>query len=52
MSKRFCLSKLGKHWLYSVIAGFILLFALLLVVNVNTINLMKNDKIKETCGTE
>lgn len=47
MSKRFCLSKLGKHWLYSVIAGFILLFALLLVVNVNTVNLMKNDKIKE-----
>lgn len=48
MSKRFRLPKLGKHWLYSVIAGFILLFALLLVVNVNTVNLMKHDKIKES----
>lgn len=48
MSKRFRLPKLGKHWLCSVIAGFILLFALLLVVNINMVNLMKHDKIEES----
>ncbi len=48
---RFRLSKLGKHWVLSLMAGFLVLFVSLFVVNLKIIALMKADKIQEHSET-
>lgn len=48
MFQRLRLSKLGKHWILSLIAGFLLIFCSLFAVNVKAIHLMQTDKIRES----
>lgn len=48
MLKKFHLSKMGKHWLFSLLAGFLLIFASLLLVSMRAVSLMQTDKIQET----
>lgn len=47
MQKVFHISKLGRHWAISLLAGFLVLLALLLAVTQNAVTMMKQDKIKE-----
>ncbi|MEY8509428.1 AraC family transcriptional regulator [Lachnospiraceae bacterium 42-17] len=48
MLQQLRLSKLGKHWILSLIAGFLLIFCSLFVVNMKAVHLMQNDKIQES----
>lgn len=48
MFRKLSLSKLGKHWILSLIAGFLLIFCSLFAVNVKGIHLMQTDKIRES----
>lgn len=48
MFQRISLSKAGKHWILSLIAGFLLIFCSLFAVNVKAIHLMQTDKIRES----
>lgn len=48
MAQQLHLSKSGKHWILSLIAGFLLIFCSLFAVNVKAIHLMQTDKIRES----
>lgn len=48
MFRHFHLNHLKKHWIFPLIAGFLLVFLLLVVVNIKAIGLIKSDKIQES----
>ncbi|MDE6829015.1 MAG: AraC family transcriptional regulator [Lachnospiraceae bacterium] len=48
MFQQLRLTKLGNHWILSLIAGFLLIFCSLFAVNVKAIHLMQTDKIQES----
>lgn len=44
----FHLSKLKKHWIFPLLAGCMLIFVLLFAVNIRAVNMMEQEKIRET----
>ncbi len=44
----FHLSKLKKHWIFPLLAGCMLIFVLLFAVNIWAVNMMEQEKIRET----
>ena len=44
----FYLSKLRKHWIFPLLAGCLLIFLLLLIVNIRAVDMMKQEKISES----
>ena len=44
----FHLSKLKKHWIFPLLAGCMLIFVLLFAVNIQAVNMMEQEKIRET----
>lgn len=44
----FHLSKLKKHWIFPLLAGCMLFFVLLFAVNIRAVNMMEQEKIRET----
>ena len=48
MQKWFRLSKIGKKWAFSLVAGFLVLFVLLFIVQLRAISLIKKDKMRES----
>ena len=51
MFRHFHLCNLKKHWIYPMIAGFLVLFLLLGAVNLKAVQMIKTDKIRESAET-
>lgn len=45
--RAFRLSRLGRHWVLSLTAGFFVLFVLLFVMSLKAVDMMKQNKIEE-----